>query len=53
MTIRLRPLHARVAAHNGGSIAVLRRAGFSQIGTEASWAAGAGRAVVEHIYRFG
>ena len=46
-----RPLHARTAAHNPASAAVLRRVGFVRIGTETSWAAGVGREVVEHIHR--
>lgn len=46
-----RPLHARAAAHNRASSAVLRRAGFVQIGAERSWAAGVDADVVEHIYR--
>ncbi|MGC5076526.1 GNAT family N-acetyltransferase [Agrococcus sp. DT81.2] len=46
-----RPLHARTAAHNLASAAVLRRAGFVRIGTETSWAPGVGRDVVEHIHR--
>jgi RimJ/RimL family protein N-acetyltransferase len=46
-----RPLFARVAEHNVGSAKVLTRAGFVQVGSETSYAAGVGREVVEHIYR--
>ncbi|MEO5710719.1 MAG: GNAT family N-acetyltransferase [Nocardioidaceae bacterium] len=45
-----RPLFARVAEHNIGSAKVLARVGFAQIGSEASYADGLGREVVEHIY---
>jgi RimJ/RimL family protein N-acetyltransferase len=45
-----RPLFARVAEHNIGSAKVLARAGFVQIGSDTSYADGAGRRVVEHIY---
>ena len=47
----VRPLHARVAEHNGGSAKVLERAGFVRTGSERSYAAGAGREVVEYLYR--
>jgi RimJ/RimL family protein N-acetyltransferase len=46
-----RPLYARVAAHNRGSATVLERNGFVKIGEETSWADGAGKEVLEHIYR--
>ncbi len=42
-----RPLHARVAEANLGSLRVLERAGFTRTGSETSFAAGAGRPVVE------
>ncbi len=42
-----RPLHARVAEANRGSLRVLERAGFVRTGSETSFAAGAGRPVVE------
>ena len=48
---RERPLYARTAAHNPASAAVVRRAGFLQIGEETSWAAGVGEEIVEHIHR--
>jgi RimJ/RimL family protein N-acetyltransferase len=47
----VRPLHARVAEHNGGSAKVLERAGFVHTGSERSYAAGVGREVVEHLYQ--
>ncbi len=46
-----RPLFGRVAEHNVGSAAVLGRAGFVRVGSETAYADGAGRDVVEHIYR--
>lgn len=42
-----RPLHARVAEANLGSLRVLERAGFTRTGSGTSFAAGAGRPVVE------
>jgi RimJ/RimL family protein N-acetyltransferase len=42
-----RPLFARAAEHNPGSIRVLERNGFERI----SWADGVGRDVVEYVYR--
>ncbi len=46
-----RPLHARTAAHNVASEAVLRRCGFAHVGEETAWAPGAGRHVVERLHR--
>jgi RimJ/RimL family protein N-acetyltransferase len=46
-----RPLFARVAEHNLGSARVLAHAGFVQVGSDAGYADGVGRVVVEHIYR--
>ena len=46
-----RPLFARTAAHNAASSKVLLRNGFVKVGEETSWAAGAGKDVLEHIYR--
>ncbi len=48
---RERPLVARVAAHNPGSARVLARAGFVEVGSETSFAAGVGADVVEQVYR--
>jgi RimJ/RimL family protein N-acetyltransferase len=45
-----RPLFGRVAEHNIGSAKVLARVGFAQIGSDAAYAHGVGREVVEHIY---
>ena len=42
---------ARVAAHNPGSARVLARAGFVEVGSETSYAAGVGADVVEQVYR--
>jgi RimJ/RimL family protein N-acetyltransferase len=47
----IRPLFARVARHNRGSATVVTRAGFVHIGQESAWAAGAGRDLIEDIYR--
>jgi RimJ/RimL family protein N-acetyltransferase len=46
-----RPLFARAAARNVGSIKVLSRNGFVKVGEETSWATGIGEDVLEHIYR--
>jgi len=46
-----RPLRARVAAANRASATVLEHNGFVRVGSETSWAAGAGTEVLEHLYR--
>ncbi|BEL07049.1 GNAT family N-acetyltransferase [Actinoplanes sichuanensis] len=46
-----RPLFARVAGDNAGSLRVLRRAGFEVIGTEVSYANGRGAEIEETIMR--
>jgi RimJ/RimL family protein N-acetyltransferase len=46
-----RPLYGRVASHNVASAKVLARAGFVEVGSETSFAAGVGAEVVERIYR--
>lgn len=46
-----RPIFGRVAAHNVASAKVLTRAGFVQVGTETSYAAGLDAEVTEHVYR--
>ena len=46
-----RPIHARVAQHNVASAKVLARAGFVEVGSETSFAAGVGAEIVERIYR--
>jgi RimJ/RimL family protein N-acetyltransferase len=45
-TIAVRPLHARAASDNLGSLRVLRKAGFAVVGTEVSYAS-ARRAEIE------
>jgi len=44
-----RPLHARAASDNLGSLKVLRRAGFKITGTEISYAAGRGAEIEETL----
>jgi len=45
-----RPLYARVAAHNAGSIAVLERNGFTEVSRLTSFAPGVKRDVEEIVY---
>jgi len=52
-TVSIRPLHARAASDNLGSLAVLRKAGFSVIGTEVSYANGRAAEIEETILRLG
>jgi RimJ/RimL family protein N-acetyltransferase len=47
--ISVRPIRARVASDNAGSLRVLQKAGFHQIGTEVSFAAGRAAEVEETI----
>ncbi|MFJ6671290.1 GNAT family N-acetyltransferase [Actinosynnema sp. NPDC091369] len=49
--VEVRPLHARAASDNVGSLSVLRRAGFEVTGTEVSYAAGRAAEVEETILR--
>jgi len=49
----VRPLHARTAGDNLGSLSVLRKAGFEAIGTEVSYAAGRDAEIEETILRLG
>ncbi|TQM78691.1 RimJ/RimL family protein N-acetyltransferase [Saccharothrix saharensis] len=49
--VKVRPLHARAAGDNVGSLGVLRRAGFEVTGTEVSYAAGRAADVEEAILR--
>jgi len=51
--VRDRPLIARTASDNAGSLRVLRKAGFSPIGTEISFAAGRAAHIEETILRLG
>jgi RimJ/RimL family protein N-acetyltransferase len=45
-----RPVRARVASDNAGSIAVLERLGFRQVGIEVSFANARGAEIEERIY---
>lgn len=45
-----RPLFARVASHNGASIAVLEKVGFTEVSRMTSFAPGVGRDVEERVY---
>jgi RimJ/RimL family protein N-acetyltransferase len=47
--VKVRPLHARAASDNEGSLHVLRKAGFQIKGTEVSYAAGRGAEIEETI----
>ena len=49
--LRERPVRARVAADNSGSIAVLEKLGFRQVGIEVSFANARGTEIEERIYR--
>ncbi len=49
--VRVRPLYARVAADNAGSLRVLARAGFEVIGEEVSYASARGTEIVERVLR--
>jgi RimJ/RimL family protein N-acetyltransferase len=51
--VRTRPLHARAASDNVGSLRVLEKAGFRIIGTELSFAPGRGAEIEETILRLG
>ena len=46
----IRPLFARVAAHNLGSIAVLEHCGFTEVSRAISFAPGVGRDVEEIVF---
>jgi RimJ/RimL family protein N-acetyltransferase len=46
----VRPLRARVAAHNAGSLAVLEKCGFREVGRDRGFANGVGREVEEIVY---
>lgn len=45
-----RPLFARVAAHNLGSIAVLEKVGFTEVSRNTAFAPGVGREIEEIVY---
>ncbi len=52
-TVPVRPLYARAASDNIGSLRVLRKAGFVIIGTETSYAAARKTEIEETILRLG
>jgi RimJ/RimL family protein N-acetyltransferase len=47
--VTTRPLHARAASDNAGSLKVLTKAGFEVVGTEVSYAAGRKAEIEETI----
>jgi RimJ/RimL family protein N-acetyltransferase len=51
--VRVRPLYARAASDNVGSLRVLQRAGFTIIGTEVGYANARGAEIEETILRLG
>lgn len=52
-TLQIRPVHARVASDNAGSLRVLQKAGFRITGTEVSYANARGAEIEETILRLG
>ncbi|MEU4448354.1 GNAT family N-acetyltransferase [Actinosynnema sp. NPDC050801] len=50
-TVRVRPLHARAASDNVGSLRVLRKAGFTVIGTEVAYAPARDAEIEETVLR--
>lgn len=51
--VPVRPLHARAASDNVGSLRVLKRAGFAIIGTEVSYANARSTEIEETVLRLG
>jgi RimJ/RimL family protein N-acetyltransferase len=51
--VRTRPLHARTASDNAGSLRVLEKAGFRVVGTDVSFARARGGDIEETILRLG
>ena len=49
--VAVRPLHARAASDNVGSLRVLQKCGFQAVGTETSFAAARGQDIEETILR--
>ena len=49
--VTTRPLHARAASDNAGSLRVLQKCGFQPVGTETSFAAARNDAIEETILR--
>lgn len=47
----VRPVTARAASDNAGSLAVLRKAGFRKVGTEVAFATARGREIEETVLR--
>lgn len=52
-TVPVRPLYARVASDNTGSLRVLHKVGFVVVGTRRSYAAGRGAVIEETLLRLG
>jgi RimJ/RimL family protein N-acetyltransferase len=52
-TVTVRPVYARAASDNVGSLRVLQRAGFAIIGTEISYANAQGTEIEETVLRLG
>lgn len=50
-TVHVRPLHARAASDNLGSLRVLQKAGFTSIGTEIAYASARDAEIEETILR--
>lgn len=50
-TVPVRPITARAASDNAGSLAVLRKAGFREVGTEVAYATGRGHEIEETVLR--
>lgn len=51
--VPVRPIYARAAADNAGSLRVLAKAGFREIGEETAYAAGRGGVITEKVLRLG
>jgi RimJ/RimL family protein N-acetyltransferase len=51
--VRIRPLYARAASDNAGSLRVLEKTGFRIIDTEVSFAPARGAEIEETILRLG
>ena len=50
--VRVRPMYARAAEDNAGSLRVLRKAGFRDIGTERAYASTRGAEITEIVLRY-